>query len=55
METDASQFTIGALLKQGGHLVAFHSKTLAEEKQADQLLSQIAENSSNVQANMEKD
>jgi ferritin-like metal-binding protein YciE len=30
-------------------------QTLAEEKQADELLTQIAEKSANVQANMEKD
>jgi hypothetical protein len=32
IETDASQFTIGVVLKQGGHPVAYHSKTLAEAK-----------------------
>jgi hypothetical protein len=32
IETDASQFAIGVVLKQGGHSVAYHSKTLAEDK-----------------------
>jgi hypothetical protein len=32
IETDASQFTIGVVLKQGGHPVAYHSETLAEAK-----------------------
>ena len=32
IETDASQFAIGVVLKQGGHPVAYHSETLAEAK-----------------------
>jgi hypothetical protein len=32
IETNASQFTIGVVLKQGGHLVAYHSETLTEAK-----------------------
>ena len=32
IETYASQFSIGDVLKQGGHLVAYHSETLFEEK-----------------------
>jgi len=32
METDASQFAIGAILKQGGHPVAYHSEALADAK-----------------------
>jgi ferritin-like metal-binding protein YciE len=45
------------LAKTMGHTEAAEilGQTLAEEKQADQLLTQIAEKSSNVQANMEKD
>jgi hypothetical protein len=29
IESDASQFFIGVVLKQGGHPVAYHSKTLS--------------------------
>jgi ferritin-like metal-binding protein YciE len=45
------------LAKTMGHTEAAEilGQTLAEEKQADQLLSQIAEKSANVQANQEKD
>jgi ferritin-like metal-binding protein YciE len=45
------------LAKTMGHTEAAEilGQTLSEEKQADQLLSQIAERSSNVQANQEKD
>eukprot|EP00253_Pinus_taeda_P007128 PITA_07128 len=32
IETDASQFAIGAVLKQGGHPVAYHSEALADAK-----------------------
>lgn len=32
IEIDASQLAIGVVLKQGGHLVAYHSETLAEAK-----------------------
>jgi len=32
VETDASQFAIGAVLKQGGHPVAYHSEALADAK-----------------------
>lgn len=32
METDASQFAIGFVLKQGGHPVAYHSEALADAK-----------------------
>lgn len=45
------------LAKTMGHTEAKEilGQTLAEEKQADQLLTQIAEKTANVQANMEKD
>jgi hypothetical protein len=33
IETDASQHVIGAVLKQGGHPIAYHSETLAQAKQ----------------------
>jgi hypothetical protein len=33
IETDASQHVIGAVLKHGGHPIAYHSKTLAQAKQ----------------------
>ena len=29
IESDASQYAIGAVLKQGGHPIAYHSKTLS--------------------------
>jgi hypothetical protein len=32
IDTDASQFTIGVVLKQVGHLVAYHSETLTKAK-----------------------
>ena len=32
IETDASRFAIGVVLKQGGHPMAYHSETLAEAK-----------------------
>jgi hypothetical protein len=32
IETDASQYAIGAVLKQGGHPVSYHSETLADAK-----------------------
>jgi hypothetical protein len=33
IETDASQHAIGAILKHGGHPIAYHSETLAQAKQ----------------------
>jgi hypothetical protein len=32
IESDASQFAIGVVLKQGGHPVAYHSETLSATK-----------------------
>ena len=32
IESDASQYAIGAVLKQGGHPIAYHSETLSQEK-----------------------
>lgn len=32
MESDASQFTVGVVLKQGGHLVAYHFEALVDGK-----------------------
>jgi len=48
---------LAQLAKTMGHTEAAEilGQTLAEEKQADQLLTQIAESSSNMQANQEKD
>ena len=33
VETDASQFAMGVVLKQGGHPVAYHSETFSQAKQ----------------------
>jgi hypothetical protein len=32
IESDASQYVIGVILKQGGHPIAYHSKTLSKAK-----------------------
>jgi hypothetical protein len=32
IEFDASQYAIGAILKQGGHPISYHSETLSEAK-----------------------
>ena len=32
IESDASQYAIGAVLKQGGHPIAYHSETLSQTK-----------------------
>jgi hypothetical protein len=32
IESDASQYVIGIVLKQGGHPIAYHSETLSEAK-----------------------
>jgi hypothetical protein len=32
IETDASQYVIGTVLKQGGHPIAYHSETLSDAK-----------------------